>query len=335
MTQKTIDILNNLNKQFYDETGSVVWNQKPDYYWEGWYQLTKFISEKLKVKSEKMQVRLSNERHSGGLSQEPDAGMRNRSILNPLNERKNESLAPNYNLSQKDENNLTNNEDRVASAALNAASLNYKILDLGCGNARFANFINSQLTLDEIEKVEYFGVDFSVNFLEQSQSALQQNFPNYGLKQLDILKDIEQLATQKYDLIVMFGLIHHIPSLESRKIFFKKVASLLHLDGLLIFTTWQYLDTPRLVKRVIDPESETGKSVFMRLGIKKTDLEVGDNILDWVKKVFSYRYSHYFSQEEVQGHIQDNDLELIHSFVCDGRDSKRNQYYVCKFNSIC
>ncbi len=48
MNQQTIDILSKLNKQFYDETGSALWNQKPDYYWEGSYQLTKFIVAKLK-----------------------------------------------------------------------------------------------------------------------------------------------------------------------------------------------------------------------------------------------------------------------------------------------
>jgi tRNA (uracil-5-)-methyltransferase TRM9 len=259
MKQTTINILNNLNKQFYNETGSVVWNQKPDYYWEGWYQLTSFIAEKLKVKNE-----------------------------------------------------------------------NYKILDLGCGNGRFANFINSELSIGQVANIEYLGADFSVNFLQQSQNIGQQNFANYELKQMDILKELDQLEDSKFDLIAMFGLIHHIPSLKIRKQFFESALGFLNPGGLLIFTTWQYLDTSRLIKRVVDIETESGKSVYQRLGIKKTDLEVGDNILDWVKKVFSYRYSHYFLEDEIQGYIADNNLELIHSFVCDGRDSKRNRYYICK-----
>jgi tRNA (uracil-5-)-methyltransferase TRM9 len=264
MKQATIEILNNLNKQFYDETGSVVWNQKPDYYWEGWYQLTSFISENLKVKSEKL----------------------------------------------------------------------YKILDIGCGNARFSNFIDSELPIKQIANIEYLGVDFSVNFLEQCHGGRQQNYANYELKQMDILKELEQLQGTNFDFVVMFGLIHHIPSFENRKKFFRKVVKLLNPNGLLVFTTWQYLDTPRLIKRVVDPDTEAGKRVYQRLGVKKTDLEVGDNILDWVKKVFSYRYSHYFSEEEIQGYINDNNLELIHNFICDGRDSKRNWYYICRVGRI-
>jgi tRNA (uracil-5-)-methyltransferase TRM9 len=291
MTQKTIDILNNLNKQFYDETGSVVWNQKPDYYWEGWYQLSVFINKKVVVGKLPLDK---------GLAAQADWGYKS---------------------------DAHHNGDTVVA---DTDRSNYKLLDLGCGNARFANFINSQLPAQQVQNIEYLGVDFSVNFLEQSQSENSHNFAKYELKQLDILKELDQLRGSKSDLVVMFGLIHHIPSLQIRKQFFKQVTELLNPNGLLIFTTWQYLDTPRLIKRVVDPETETGQYVYQRLGIKKTDLEVGDNILDWVKKVFSFRYSHYFSEAEISGYIADNNLELVHSFVCDGRDSKRNRYYVCR-----
>jgi tRNA (uracil-5-)-methyltransferase TRM9 len=284
MTQKTIDILNNLNKQFYNETGSIVWNQKPDYYWEGWYQLTKYFKE-----SEKLIVETKN----------------------PINYQ----LEPNISIGKHQTNNT------------------YKILDLGCGNTRFANFINSEFDIEQTQNTQYLGIDFSINFLQQSQSYIKQNFDKFELKELDIIKELDQLDGQKFDLIAVFGLIHHIPSLQARKLFFTQICKLLNPDSLLIFTTWQYLDTPRLIKRVIDPETETGKSVYKNLGIKKSDLEIGDNILDWVKKVFSYRYSHYFSESEIQNYITDNDLRLIHSFVCDGRDSKRNKYYICKLES--
>jgi tRNA (uracil-5-)-methyltransferase TRM9 len=267
MTKEIIDLLNELNKQFYNETGSLVWNQKPDYYWEGWYQLTQYIKE---------------------------------------------------DISKLEKSNQTN----------------YKILDLGCGNARFANFINAQLTPKQVQNIHYVGVDFSINFMEQSNSQSNHNFAKHELLQLDILKQLDQLQNQQFDLVVMFGLIHHIPSLQVRKDFIEQANKFLTTNSLLIFTTWQYLDTPRLIKRVVDSQSEAGKSVYQRLGIKKTDLEVGDNILDWVKKVYSYRYSHYFDEQEIRGYINDNDLELIDSFVCDGRDSKRNKYYICKLSGV-
>ncbi len=170
--------------------------------------------------------------------------------------------------------------------------------------------------------------------MERSQNVEQQNFASYKLKELDILKELDQFENKRFDLIVMFGLIHHIPSLQARNQFFAQVTKLLNPNGLLIFTTWQYLDTPRRIKRAVDPETETGKYIYEKLGIKKTDLEVGDNILDWVKKVFSYCYSHYFIEVEVKSYLSNNNLELIHSFVCDSRDSKRNTYYVCQLKNL-
>lgn len=304
MTQKTIDILNNLNKQFYDQTGSVVWNQKQDYYWEGWYQLTRLINE-----SEKLVLIKNNEESMDKV---------------PLDKDKVRLVPLAINSSKR----LATQKSNKQFATTNSNT--YKILDLGCGNARFANFINSQLTSQQVQKIEYLGVDFSVNFLEQSRGNSQQNFAKFELKQMDILNQFNLLRDSKFDLIVMFGLIHHIPSLQVRNQFFKSIVELVNPGGMLIFTTWQYLDTPRLIKRVVDPKTETGQHVYSRLGIKKTDLEVGDNILDWVKKVFSYRYSHYFCEDEIQGFISDNNIEIINEYVCDGRDSKRNKYFICK-----
>jgi tRNA (uracil-5-)-methyltransferase TRM9 len=257
MTQDIIKILSNLNKQFYDQAGSVDWNQKPDYYWDGWYQLTKFIQPK-----------------------------------------------------------LSDNK--------------FKILDLGCGNSRFANFLVSELDSEQIAQIEYLGVDFSVNLMYTFLTNTQPNFAKFQLMELDVIMELHQLKETDFDLIVMFGLIHHIPSHQTRTKFFEQVASLLKPSGLLIFTTWQYLDTPRLANRVVQPKTEVGQKIYEQLGLKGSDLEVGDNILDWPRRIGSYRYSHYFDDYEVNGLIDSSNLELVDSFVCDGKGSKRNRYYVCR-----
>jgi tRNA (uracil-5-)-methyltransferase TRM9 len=335
MTQKTIDILNELNKKFYDETGSIVWNQSPNYFWEGWYQLTKYINEILRIKIESGDdTNLKSDKNSpieGGVAARLTCDILSEEWQSKTDGVNNITLNADFNLS------INNGDTEVASTTHNTKSQNeitqnYKVLDLGCGNGRFANFLKSELDIQILNQTEYLGVDFSVNFMNRSQSNMQKQLVGYELREMDILKDLNQLESTKFDLVVIFGLIHHIPSLAARKQFFKDVKRLLNPNSILVFTTWQYLDTPRLIKRVVDPETTKGLQIYNKLGIKKTDLEDGDNILDWVKKIFCLRYSHYFSDQETDGLIKETDLELIHSFVCDGRDSKRNRYFVCRRN---
>jgi tRNA (uracil-5-)-methyltransferase TRM9 len=324
MTQKTIDILNELNKKFYNETGSTVWNQSPNYYWEGWYQLTKFIKEN--TENNFKSALTNSDRFFIGKENSPLEGWQAKTDGV-------DSITTNVNFEIGDSEAASTAESTIKDAKEGLAveyNQTYKVLDLGCGNARFANFLKSELDVETLNKMEYLGVDFSVNFMNRAQSNENKKFSTYELKEMDILKDLSQLETYKFDLIVIYGLIHHIPSLTARKEFFRDVKKLLSANGILVFTTWQYLDTPRLIKRVVNPENPNGLDIYNKLGISKTDLEDGDNVLDWVKKIFCLRYSHYFSQGETDSFIAENNFELIQNFVCDGRDSKRNKYFVCR-----
>lgn len=207
----------------------------------------------------------------------------------------------------------------------------YQVLDAGCGNARFFNFLASKI--NDKRSFTYTGLDFSREMLE---NTLQINETNKKMAICDFVSEdiLYFLQANKfqtsYNLISAFGVFHHIPGADNRLKLFEQLTKLLRPNGLLVFTTWQFLDVPRLCKRLIDRDAEYKQKVMQRLELSQNDLEHGDYILDWVKKVTAYRYAHYFEPDEIQIWLDTTNLELVKSFVSDGRSGRRNKYYVCK-----
>ena len=251
MKAATVQALNNLNQEFYNQIGPI-WNPASDYYWEGW----EILLESIKV----------------------------------------------------------------------AGKQEFKVLDIGCGNARFFQFLQDRLP--EI-KISYTGIDNSNFLLTQGQLQIAKSPNNCNLINTDVLKtDWLKKIDSKFDLVVMFGLMHHIPGKINRLELFSNICNLINPNGKLIFTTYQFLDLPRLQKRVVDFNKPDNSNLAQILGIDLVDLEKGDYILDWVKLKTSYRYCHYFDHDEIKELIGLQKVTLKKDFLADDRVSNRNRYFV-------
>ena len=271
MTPKTIQTLSRLNQRFYELSGSK-WNPKPNYYWEGWVELLKY----LKYLKPKKSIR---------------------------------------------------------------------VLDIGSGNGRFANFLMEYLPVDVPKQIEYIGIDFSVPMLNQITD--QTRLDNLSIHkitrrfaQMDLIAgsiDGLGLDFDSFDLIVAFGLIHHIPSHTLRSQSVNNWAKYLAQNGLFVMTTWQYLDVPRLAKHCLDPADFVTQAIYQGLEIEK--LEKGDNLLKWVKYMpegqYTLRYSHYFEDREIEEILEASGLQAIASYRMDGGTEVRNKYWVAKKNPLC
>lgn len=201
-----------------------------------------------------------------------------------------------------------------------------KVLDIGCGNARFFQFLQERLPFI---KINYTGVDSSIFLIDQATKRSISNTNSYNLIEADILlPNWLEKVDSKFDLVVMFGLMHHIPSKSNRLKLFANTCDLIRPGGNLIFTTYQFLDLPRLQKRVVNFAKPENANLATELNINLNDFEKGDYILDWVKLKTGYRYCHYFDQEEIDELIKSQSLDLKNQFFADDRMSNRNRYFI-------
>lgn len=197
------------------------------------------------------------------------------------------------------------------------------ILDLGCGNGRFGQFLFEKIS----KKINYIGLDNSNKLLNIASQKLEKYQDKVVLQNFDLVNELlknnlqTDLVAYQPDVITLFGVLHHIPSKTQRKRLIKQLAQLLPEDGLLIFTVWKFMDEKRLQEKIVDPQ-------VVDLEVK--DLEKNDFILDWRRDIYAYRYCHLTDREEASEIIKNAGLKIIDQISADGKSQNLNHYYICK-----
>jgi tRNA (uracil-5-)-methyltransferase TRM9 len=187
-----------------------------------------------------------------------------------------------------------------------------RVLDLGCGNGRFLKFL-----LDKKLKVEvYTGVDSSSELLkiaDESFNELQSNntVSTLELKAIDLEEDnwIKKID-KKYNVVVGFGLMHHLKTFTSRKNIYTFSNNLLTPGGLLILTFWQFAKLDRYRDKII-----------------KADFETHDYVLKFGNKG-AERFCHYTDEIEISELEKELEITQIESYFNDGEGLNQNLYII-------
>jgi 2-polyprenyl-3-methyl-5-hydroxy-6-metoxy-1,4-benzoquinol methylase len=196
------------------------------------------------------------------------------------------------------------------------------VLDLGCGNGRWATFLTD--TLKE-KSWSYLGIDSNQQLLEEADTTIAKQAINGATIRLDVIETVlvDQLASslpnQKYDVITLFGLIHHVPSFQLRQKLLLDLSHCLSPHGVLIVAAWRFAEFDRFSKKMINPT---------QLGINPAELETNDYILDWQRGTASYRYCHYLDDQEMVSLLKATDLTISSQFRADGKEETLNAYYI-------
>ncbi len=155
----------------------------------------------------------------------------------------------------------------------------FSVLDLGAGSGRFGHYLGREFG----KRVDYTAVDYTDFYVELMQSQPIKVIRSQKILQKDLFQKPWGVGGQA-DFVCTFGLIHHLPT-DMRDHFFGELLQVFTPDTIGLVTTWQYLDQPRLAKKVVEEKSH--------------DMPGADNILDWTKGQYGERYSHHWSIEEV------------------------------------
>lgn len=183
---------------------------------------------------------------------------------------------------------------------LDCVSAPLSILDLGCGNGRFAQALADRLLVER-----YVGIDQSAALLSRAET-LKLPFKT-DFRQGDLLSPGCQWPSGSFSLVVALGLMHHIPGFSQRRALLQNAAMQLSPAGLLAVSFYRYDRSPRMMRRLIEPHSQPE---FAEL--PATEFETGDYLIPF-GETGRVRYCHLFSDAEI------NELSHICGLTCTHR----------------
>ena len=190
------------------------------------------------------------------------------------------------------------------------------ILDLGCGNGELARTLSRRG-----HHGLYLGIDFSLPLLNEAERKafdFRVQFMRADLISDDWNEVIAAAAGNNlYDIVFSFAVLHHIPGVELRLNFVRKVHELLKPDGLFVHSDWQFLNSEKLRLRTQPWES---------IGLGETDVDANDYLLDWRRGGHGLRYVHHFDEPELADLAKAGGFEIVETFYSDGENKRLSIY---------
>lgn len=216
------------------------------------------------------------------------------------------------------------------------------VLDLGCGNGRFGRFLADRLGASA---VSFHGIDNNSVLLQRARDSLS-DLPNLVLEHRDIFAPMfgpDQRRSQNVEvsggadsplhlgegqgvrfdfqrratLVVLFGILHHIPGLEQRRDLLHSASLWLAPGGILVFTCWRFMEYERFRQRIVPWPDDL-----------RDQVERGDYLLDWRRGNPAVRYCHYVDDAEQADLVAASGLSEIDTYRADGESNDMNRYAI-------
>lgn len=200
-------------------------------------------------------------------------------------------------------------------------------LDLGCGSGELG-----KIWARQGRSGSYTGLDFSGPLLreaEKTTAGLSDEVLTLRYLPADLMDPNwpETLEGKKFDGVLAFASLHHIPGRENHLRIFRQVRNLLKGEGRFIFSVWQFQNSPKLMQRV---------QPWERAFLKPEQLENGDTLLDWRhalpenREKTGLRYVHLFTENELLKLAEECGFTCVNRFYSDGTEGNLGLYFETK-----
>lgn len=201
------------------------------------------------------------------------------------------------------------------------------VLDVGCGNLRFARFLRDGAG---IVPAKYFAVDNCKTLVESGEA--DTHVSELAFIELDVIKSLldntlsSQLTVPACDLVVAFGFLHHVPGAQKRIQLLRTLLDKTKPGGFVCVSFWQFMNSQKLAAKA----QETTAQGLRALAIDASKLEEHDYLIGWQDKANTWRYCHHFSQEELDELLGSlgSDVHVCAQFSADGKDNNLNRYVI-------
>lgn len=199
------------------------------------------------------------------------------------------------------------------------------VLDVGCGNGRFARYLADHPGNDAPNRFHYLGIDSSRGLLDHARRA-NADLANVEFEDHDVLHLEDQFVAdaRRFDVIAAFGVLHHIPGATTRRALVETLVSLLSDRGVLIVTAWQFGTSERFRSRRIDWTQYNEDAIDP---INEAELEEGDYLLRFANSPLP-RYCHFASADELRDLFAGSNITWLDEYCEDGKTRDLNQYAV-------
>lgn len=194
------------------------------------------------------------------------------------------------------------------------------LLDLGCGNGRFARFLAARCGIESV-----VGIDASHALLATARAMPLACSTTHWIA-TDLAMDLPLREDLRFDCVALFGVMHHVPTFERRRTLLERALARVSRGGLLVVTFWQIEGEESIASRML-PSQAVAELLRAEIGsnARSTALEERDHIVTFGAKRVP-RYVHECDAAERRNLLGGLPARCVAEFESDGRNGRGNVY---------